>query len=70
MNILTGDSVIKALKEGDIIYLHDSDAFEKRYYRMKSDSIEYKDADNDDWKISKLNIEDIKKQSWVVLPWI
>lgn len=67
MNILTGDSVVKTLKEGAIIYLHDSDAFERRYYRMQSNSLEYKDTDNSDWKASKLNIEDIKKQSWVVL---
>lgn len=67
MKIITGNNVKEALEMGYIIYSADSDSFEKRYYKMESDCIKYRDIDNLEWKTSKLDIEDIKKQSWVVL---
>lgn len=60
MRKLKGAEIGNALKNGDIIYVEESNFIEKRLYRLKNNNLEYSD-DNLKWSTSKLGVEDLEK---------
>lgn len=66
MKVLRKEEVIKALREGAIIYLKGSNVNEKRLYRLNNDVLEYSD-NNKDWAISNMLLEEMEAREWLIL---
>lgn len=64
MQKLKGLDIGNALKNGDIIYMEESNFREKRLYRLNDNSLEYSD-DNLTWSVSKLDIKDLEEYIFV-----
>lgn len=65
MKVLRKEEVIKALREGAIIYLKGSVKGEERLYRLNNDILEYSD-NNKDWTISNILLEEIETREWLM----